>query len=788
MMKAVPSAWKKLDIELSVLRGLSVREAMAQCKLSIRKGHMAVFRALELAVQGAEGKGLDKERLRIIHITCMPGPTDKQVDIRSRGYYAWKTKKSSHLLLTLAEDSDMVLPDRSAVPYGSLMTLRKAGLVDETPSLASTDVPLTPRKEKKNTTIFFFTLPSSATHNQSNRKRNQQQKKLKKSSLFKDDLGEVVHLYAKLDRSIFWLLSWKRSHHPFIRPTPILSALLWASWVTVGWSAISADRRSSIGFSGPAEDPLGVYHIAHHTLLPLTRDDSRDLRMPQGLAGRQKWNCLIFRVTFFCLYDNPPGGEAGCGTVTHAAANVASVGGLRWWIRSLLLVYPCSGVQVASRMRVGANGSNSSQEVMSDRSGSLLGREYAEVTRKTFVECDMDGPSSYETINTLRTTLTVSIFIDSSTSLGAPVMSASRKRFRPLDLAEERSVTATDNFKVDVLDDEHSYCLSWPDTPLAITLGSGPSGPGETFKSSSAYSTVCLPKLITIYDDARNTWSRDMQHIIHSLRLHGPMRLAAVVETSAPRIRSEDDIFSLSSEQLADARRAGLFPVQVTSEDDRDVVQHQLEEEIVRLEWRAFKEAKHTAAALQRLLSLEAAVPFAASDGSNTQQTLFNDAWRRKVHQLWIRWRTRGQQRLGENAALRWGPPLIPGAYLYGTQQDYFLAPDEPSEGGIGRPAVAGGLSSRARPSHLRSACSFLSWNVERLVPQLCRTISDGAPYAPGAGPLQRESVEKVLLTVLKEPLSHVEVDSSHTTIRGVQLSDLQHDMETWSHWLGKVQ
>lgn len=130
-MRAVPSAWKKLDIELAVLRGLSVREAMAQCKLSIRKGHMAVFRALEIALQGAEGKGLDKERLRIASISCTPGPTDKQVDLRSKGYYAWKTKKSSHLTLTLVEDPEMVLPDRTAIPYASLMTMKRAGLRTE---------------------------------------------------------------------------------------------------------------------------------------------------------------------------------------------------------------------------------------------------------------------------------------------------------------------------------------------------------------------------------------------------------------------------------------------------------------------------------------------------------------------------------------------------------------------------------------------------------------------------------------------------------------------------------
>ncbi|ORC87939.1 uncharacterized protein TM35_000191830 [Trypanosoma theileri] len=131
LMKAAPSNWKKFDIDISVLRGLSLREAMAQCKLSMRKGHQIVFRALEMAQQGAEAKGLDKEHLRVARISCFPGPTDKQIDIRSRGYYAWKTKKSSHLLLTLAEDPEMVLPDRTSIPYASLLSMRRAGLSAE---------------------------------------------------------------------------------------------------------------------------------------------------------------------------------------------------------------------------------------------------------------------------------------------------------------------------------------------------------------------------------------------------------------------------------------------------------------------------------------------------------------------------------------------------------------------------------------------------------------------------------------------------------------------------------
>ncbi|EAN88258.1 hypothetical protein C3747_22g55 [Trypanosoma cruzi] len=131
LMKAVPSSWKKLDIEISVIRGLSLREAMAQCKLSMRKGHQIVFRALEIAQQGAEAKGLEKDNLRIAHISCFPGPTDKQIDIRSRGYYAWKTKRSSHLILTLAEDPEMVLPDRTSIPYASLLSMKRAGLSTE---------------------------------------------------------------------------------------------------------------------------------------------------------------------------------------------------------------------------------------------------------------------------------------------------------------------------------------------------------------------------------------------------------------------------------------------------------------------------------------------------------------------------------------------------------------------------------------------------------------------------------------------------------------------------------
>jgi ribosomal protein L22 len=137
-LAAAPSSWKKLHLSCCAMRDLSVREAMAQCKLSNRKGHQIIFRALEKALQGAEGKGLEKDKLRIGTISCTPGATDKQIDIRSKGYYAWKTKRSTNLLLTVVEDPDLVLPDRSAIPYSSMLTMRRAGLREEATVL---DVP-----------------------------------------------------------------------------------------------------------------------------------------------------------------------------------------------------------------------------------------------------------------------------------------------------------------------------------------------------------------------------------------------------------------------------------------------------------------------------------------------------------------------------------------------------------------------------------------------------------------------------------------------------------------------
>lgn len=138
VMKGIPHSWKKMDIACALVHGCSIREAMAQCKFGWRKGHAVLYRALEKVLQGAETKGLDKDKLRVTRTHVTQGSRDKQIDIRSRGYYSWKTKRSSNLVLTVTEDPDMVLPDRSTIPYRSQVALRSAGIATEATAL---DIP-----------------------------------------------------------------------------------------------------------------------------------------------------------------------------------------------------------------------------------------------------------------------------------------------------------------------------------------------------------------------------------------------------------------------------------------------------------------------------------------------------------------------------------------------------------------------------------------------------------------------------------------------------------------------
>jgi hypothetical protein len=135
----IPDAQKRLEPSSAVVYNLSLREALAQCKMTRCKGRLIQGRLLEMSRQGAEMKGLDKEKIRVVNVNTLRGKTDKAIDIRSKGYFAWKTLRSSEAEIILGEDPEMVLPDRTSLPYSSQLALRKAGIATSTMEII--DVP-----------------------------------------------------------------------------------------------------------------------------------------------------------------------------------------------------------------------------------------------------------------------------------------------------------------------------------------------------------------------------------------------------------------------------------------------------------------------------------------------------------------------------------------------------------------------------------------------------------------------------------------------------------------------
>lgn len=78
-----------------------------------------------------------------------------------------------------------------------------------------------------------------------------------------------------------------------------------------------------------------------------------------------------------------------------------------------------------------------------------------------------------------ETVLSLSLFLRSMSS---------RKRFRPLDPAEERSINASQRLAVSLLQDERSYCFSWPDAPLTAMLLGTPA-----YAEPFIYHTTAVP-------------------------------------------------------------------------------------------------------------------------------------------------------------------------------------------------------------------------------------------------------------------------------------------------------
>ncbi|MBI5079089.1 50S ribosomal protein L22 [Candidatus Wolfebacteria bacterium] len=102
---------RKVRLVASSLRGLSVSEAEAQLLLTPKKSGLPILKLLRSAVSNAKNtKQLNPEKLFIKEIRVDQGPVLKRFSPRAMGRATTIQKKSSHLILTLAESDKLKTP------------------------------------------------------------------------------------------------------------------------------------------------------------------------------------------------------------------------------------------------------------------------------------------------------------------------------------------------------------------------------------------------------------------------------------------------------------------------------------------------------------------------------------------------------------------------------------------------------------------------------------------------------------------------------------------------------
>ncbi|KPI87782.1 hypothetical protein ABL78_3140 [Leptomonas seymouri] len=236
-----------------------------------------------------------------------------------------------------------------------------------------------------------------------------------------------------------------------------------------------------------------------------------------------------------------------------------------------------------------------------------------------------------------------------------------------------------------------------------------------------------------------------------------PAMVVVVEEEACANERGDDSSSSLLShaggaanqQRLQEQKLGQYFYVSET-------YRRAIEQEVVGLEWRTWTQSQRTAAALQRLLSLEAAVPFEPCGDAH------RDAWRAVVYRLWLRWRQQALRDADDDVSkapcspvcsatsqrpppplsspsppplqpyiqshrLPWGAPLLAGAYLYGASDNYFISvPSAAASLSAGGSSRCGGVASMwPAMSRRRGVYSFLRWRVELYEAQMPQ-MADG--------------------------------------------------------------
>lgn len=102
--KNLPIGPRKLEYLCRLVRGMNVREAIIQLRLSSKRKSYFLRKGLRtLANTAMNTFNMNRDRLYISEISCTHGEHMRRVEFRARGRAAIRMKRRSHLFLTLAE-------------------------------------------------------------------------------------------------------------------------------------------------------------------------------------------------------------------------------------------------------------------------------------------------------------------------------------------------------------------------------------------------------------------------------------------------------------------------------------------------------------------------------------------------------------------------------------------------------------------------------------------------------------------------------------------------------------
>ncbi|RNF13329.1 hypothetical protein TcG_08457 [Trypanosoma cruzi] len=408
-----------------------------------------------------------------------------------------------------------------------------------------------------------------------------------------------------------------------------------------------------------------------------------------------------------------------------------------------------------------------------------------------------------------------------------------RKRYRPLDPAEERSVDVEHKLQVGLLYDEQSYCFRWPDAPLTSMLRRSNASLTRAVHGnmvSFTQSIIAQPPIFTIDSIATEHGKRDLfasfsvdrpiisfssGNVSPSARYTEIQRYkrhpGAPIKTS-----TEDSIFSFNAQQLKDLRDAGAFkafrealsrsaPDSVNLDNEAEfesIARREMENELTRLEWQAFHESEKTAPALQRIFLLTTAVPFMEDTKKHGKEasTQVSYGWQRIVYDLWIKWRRETPMLIGDTFtdtnSSPWGSPLLTGAFISSLAKEYFLTGNGETNGAIktgrlrekrgGKDKLMFPLTSPRR----RGAYGYLRWRIDLYEPRI-RSAWGGSRGENGdrgsAKMLSAAEVNKLINEKLPAALADVDCDERMDPVDALALTDIRSEVETWRHWLTYV-